>query len=101
MTTNNTKENLSRELVIIIEALRVAHQMTFAAVQMLVDEANDNAEKQLENQEDDYDPTDDMPRDDMDGDAESALTSAGFGVDESYEHDTPMGEDFGNGLDNE
>lgn len=32
--------------------------------------------------------------DDLDGDHESGFASAGWGVDESYEHDTPMYEDY-------
>ena len=42
---------------------------------------------------DDEDSFDDV-EDDMDGDHESGLASAGWGVDESYEHDTPMYEDY-------
>jgi len=42
---------------------------------------------------DDEDSYDDV-EDDMDGDHESGLASAGWGVDESYEHDTPMYEDY-------
>lgn len=45
MTTTNTKDNLSRELVCIIEALRGAHRMTTEEIQMIVDEANDNVEE--------------------------------------------------------
>ena len=35
------------------------------------------------------------PNDDMDGDAASALASAGFGTDEDYDHDTPLGDAYG------
>lgn len=35
------------------------------------------------------------PGEDMDGDAASALASAGFGTDEDYEHDTPLGDQYG------
>jgi rubredoxin len=37
---------------------------------------------------------DDEPNDSMDGDAASALASAGHGTDEDYEHGTPGSEDF-------
>lgn len=37
---------------------------------------------------------DDGPDESMDGDAGSALASAGFGTDEDYEHGTPGSEDF-------
>lgn len=43
--------------------------------------------------EDCYDEDEDCD-DSMDGDMESGLASAGWGVDESYEHDTPMYEDY-------
>lgn len=36
----------------------------------------------------------DEPDDSMDGDAGSALASAGFGTDEDYEHGTPGSDDF-------
>jgi hypothetical protein len=36
-----------------------------------------------------------LPGEDMDGDAESALASAGFGTDEDYCHDTPLGDQYG------
>ena len=36
-----------------------------------------------------------LPGEDMDGDAASALASAGFGTDEDYEHDTPLGDAYG------
>jgi hypothetical protein len=36
------------------------------------------------------DDPDNSPDDSMDGDAESALASAGFGTDEDYEHGTPI-----------
>lgn len=39
-------------------------------------------------------PNDDQPDESMDGDAASALASAGFGTDEDYEHGTPGSEDF-------
>ena len=41
--------------------------------------------------------------DDMDGDHDSAMTSAGWGTDEDYGHygdDTPMYDDYYGGLDN-
>jgi len=34
------------------------------------------------------------PNESMDGDAASALASAGFGTYEDYEHDTPLGEEL-------
>ncbi len=40
-------------------------------------------------------PPETEPDDSMDGDAASALASAGFGTDEDYEHDTPLGDDYG------
>lgn len=45
-------------------------------------------------------PREDHFRDAVDADAD-ALASAGFGVDEDYCHDTPIGEDYGNGFDND
>jgi len=38
-------------------------------------------------------------RNDVEADADT-LASAGFGLDEDYCHDTPMGEEYGNGFDN-
>ena len=38
----------------------------------------------------------DQPREDMDGDHATALASAGFGTDEDYEHDTPLGDEYEN-----
>ena len=41
---------------------------------------------------DEWDAT--WENEDMDGDHESGLASAGFGTDEDYCHDTPMFEDY-------
>jgi hypothetical protein len=43
--------------------------------------------------DEDEDPSEVEPDESMDGDHESALASAGFGLDESYEHGTPMEND--------
>ncbi len=37
----------------------------------------------------------DEPDDSMDGDFDSAMTSAGFGTDEDYCHDTPLSDEYG------
>ena len=92
MTTNetdNTETGLRNRFFVVVAALFEAHNVSKTELQSMLDEA-------LENYEDEGDtryPTE--PDDSMDGDAESALTSAGFGVDESYEHDTPLGDEYG------
>jgi len=58
---------------------------------------NDDGYSEMETQDIDFDvdPYDNDVDDSMDGDAESALASAGFGMDEDYCHDTPMGDVYG------
>jgi hypothetical protein len=51
----------------------------------------------------DYDDYNDDDDDEMDGDHDSAMTSAGWGTDEDYGYyggDTPMYDDYYGGLDN-
>lgn len=35
------------------------------------------------------------PDESMDGDFDSGMASAGYGTDEDYEHETPLGEEYG------
>jgi hypothetical protein len=86
--TDNTEAGLRNRFFVVVAALFEAHNVSKTELQSMLNEA-------LEKYEDDYDPTNDMPIDYMHGDAESALTSAGFGVDESYEHETPLSEQYG------
>ena len=51
----------------------------------------DDFDRDQDFENDDEDEENDCD-DSMDGDHESALTSAGFGLDESYESDTPLGD---------
>jgi len=48
--------------------------------------------------EDDWDDDDDDLDESMDGDFDSGMASAGFGYDEQYEHDTPLGDLYGSGF---
>ena len=59
------------------------------------DEVDDIAEELREYYDDeDYEYEDDRYEDDMDGDTESALASAGWGVDESYVMDNDYFDDY-------
>ena len=68
-------------------------------VDMKADQERDPSEYEGEYDDDLGFDEEDFEDDERDGDATSALASAGMGTDEDYEHDTPLGEQYGDGFD--
>jgi hypothetical protein len=78
---NEQKEAKSRELVALIESLRTEFGMDLREVETLIEEGLSNAEEKIESLEEDNRM---FPGEEMDGDFDSGMASAGYGTDEDY-----------------
>lgn len=93
--TDNSKEGLLKRLEVVLGALYTAHEMSRVEISDLVEDILDH---EADKGEEPDEPDDGMS--DVEADADT-LRSCGWGTDEDYYHDTPMGEEYGNGFDNE